>query len=617
LNRLHCALLALTVLFLGTYFGTPAAAASQPQPTVVAVGVAVPGDPPCSLEEWNKLGLDTCIGRLQEVTAARLQCLHAPNPAAPDSGFAGWFATKPTWTASAGAGTQRLYSKYGYAGYDYTTYDIGCADTLMHPDYKLESTIANGEFMIASGIVAASNGLREKAWDPGNLWAWANPLVEGATKAIYQRVFSVFGLVTIAVVGLYLLWRSRQAHMSHALTTAGWAMLVLVAVTALAKWPVHAANVADSALVGSLGVIHDAIGPRVDEPTGPCAGPPGSCDDRRPPAVRAGDTAVETLLYRNWVRGALGSADSETAKKYGPALYRAKSFSWQEIAEMEGKPAVRDERIRIKQAQWTRVAEQIRTEDPEAYEYLRGTKGMERVGAGFVAVLSALAYAMFDIVASLLVLLGFLVIRWAVIAAPALGTVGILRPASAGIRRLVNSVLSALFNILIFGTGAAVYLFAVDLIMSTPALPGWLQVTLVLLCGVVGWLLLRPYTRITQLTGASSGREIITTRPPVVPATAKVDVTVDGKVPEARGELVLTEEPRLVSRSESRVDHDYSEPPRRRERWVAPDVPESEPSYAVYRPAHVPHQPVPQPSGTPGVPTPSRNARTEARTETR
>ncbi len=80
-----------------------------------------------------------------------------------------------------------------------------------------------------------------------------------------------------------------------------------------------------------------------------------------------------------------------------------------------------------------------------------------------------------------------------------------MRPASAGLRRLANAVVAALFNIAIFGTGAAIYLFAVDLIMSTPALPGWLQVVLVWLAGMVGWLLLRPYRRITQLGGKSGG----------------------------------------------------------------------------------------------------------------
>src|SRR5262245_27523980 len=148
-----------------------------------------------------------------------------------------------------------------------------------------------------------------------------------------------------------------------------------------------------------------------------------------------------------------------------------------------------------------KVAEQIRTEDPEAYEYLQGTRGMDRIGAGFIAMLAALLFAMFDLTASLLVLLGFLIFRWAVIAAPVLGTVAILRPASAGFRRLLNAVVAAIFNIIIFGTGAAVYLFAVNLIMGTTTLPGWLQIVLVWLCGVVGWLLLRPYRRITQLGG--------------------------------------------------------------------------------------------------------------------
>jgi Flp pilus assembly protein TadB len=44
----------------------------------------------------------------------------------------------------------------------------------------------------------------------------------------YSRVFTVFGAVTLAIVGIYLLWRSRQAEMSVAMTTAAWALLVMV-----------------------------------------------------------------------------------------------------------------------------------------------------------------------------------------------------------------------------------------------------------------------------------------------------------------------------------------------------------------------------------------------------
>ncbi|MEV6488155.1 MFS transporter [Actinoplanes sp. NPDC051633] len=477
---------------------TPAGAA--PTPPARAPGGA------CSLEEWQT-NIPGCVDRLAEVGEARANCLNPPTPSTPDSGLAGWFAERPK--SSVGDTYPGFYSRYGYAGYSYTTYDLdnGCASTLIDPEYKFETTVANGEFMLATAVIGASNALRERAWEPQTLWGWADPLVEQATRAVYEKVFSVFGVITLAIVGLYLLWRSRQAEMGAATTTAGWALLVMVVVTAIASWPVRSANIADQSLITTLGVVHDAVGPRPDN-SRPCSTGPKDCEDNRPPAVRASDTATETMLYRNWLRGMLGSAESETAKKYGRALYQARSLSWDEAQRMRNAPATRDGVLERKKQQWIKVAEQISTEDPEAYEYLKGVNGMDRVGSGFIAVLASIMFAMFDLTASLLVLLGFLIFRWAVIAAPILGTIGLLRPASAGIRRLGNAVVAAVFNIAIFGTGAAIYLFAVELIMNTGSLAGWLQVVLVWLCGVVGWLLLRPYRRITQLGGKDGTRAI-------------------------------------------------------------------------------------------------------------
>ncbi|MFC4019760.1 MFS transporter [Micromonospora sp. GCM10011542] len=581
----------------------------------------------CTTAEWQA-DFRACVAKLKEVSEDEVKCRNAPTPGTPDSGLAGWFAAAPP--ADAAGGVAGRYSLYGYAGYGYTTYDIegGCASSVLHPDYKFTTTVANGEFMAATAIIGASNALRERAWNPRSMWGWADPLVDQATKAVYQKVFSVFGIVTLCVVGLYLLWRSRQSDMSNAMTTAGWALLVMVAVTALAAWPVKSANIADGALITSLGVVHDAVGPQAKEPApGQCIDPE-RCKDLRTPAVRASDTATETMLYRNWLRGVLGSADSETARKYGPALYDARSLTWGEAQSMRANPATREPTIKAKQQQWARVAEQIQTEDPEAYEYLQGVRDMDRVGAGFIAVLASVLFAMFDLTASLLVLLGFLIFRWAVIAAPILGTVGLLRPASAGLRRLANAVVAAVFNIAIFGTGAAIYLFAVDLIMSTPTLPGWLQVVLVWLCGVVGWLLLRPYRRITQLGGKDSSEAVSSAGSwhrrffRDMRTAARLDVAEPGGTsepvigrrrsqvaeqtslrPEARREDPVTlpapagEGKREKARrpdGQERPDEAAKEsggrpvaPRPRRQRpatWTEPDVPDENPSFVVYRP---------------------------------
>ncbi|KAB1924510.1 MFS transporter [Micromonospora noduli] len=586
----------------------------------------------CTTPEWQA-DFRACVGKLKQVGEGEIECRKPPVPSAPDSGLAGWFASRPD--SSKLPGPKGIYSDYGYGGYSFNTYrvDGGCASAILHPDYKFTTTVANGELMIATAVVGASNALRERAWDPRSMWDWADPLVEKATKAVYQKVFSVFGIVTLCVVGLYLLWRSRQSDMSNAMTTAGWALLVMVAVTALAAWPVKSANIADGTLITSLGVVHDAIGPASkDTPPDQCDDPdPKACKDNRPPAVRASDTATEAMLYRNWLRGVLGSADSEIARKYGPALYDAKAFSWEEAEKLRANPGTRGATIKAKQQQWMTIAEQIETEDPEAYEFLTGARDMDRIGSGFIAVLAAVLFAMFDLTASVLVLLGFLIFRWAVIAAPILGTIGLLRPASAGLRRLANAVVAAVFNIAIFGTGAAIYLFAVDLIMSTPTLPGWLQVVLVWLCGVVGWLLLRPYRRITQLGGKDSSEAVSSagswhrrffrdmrtaarldvaepggTAEPVGGRRRSPDATQTRLRPEARREdpaPVPTaaaegrradavrpdgrERPEEAPAEEGRGRSRPTAPqPRRRQAatWTEPDVPAENPSFVVYRP---------------------------------
>jgi hypothetical protein len=649
--RIAALLLAVGVLAVATIVWPAVGAAAAPPPTTQARAEL------CTTQEWQA-DFRACVDKLQDVTEAQAECLSPPTPGTPDAGLAGWFASAPSEEAA--GGIVGRYSLYGYAGYGYSTYDVdgGCASNILHPDYKFTTTVANGEFMIATAIIGASNALRERAWGPQAMWGWADPLVEQATTAVYQKVFSVFGIVTLCIVGLYLLWRSRQSDMSNAMTTAGWALLVMVTVTALAAWPVKSANLADGTLVTTLGVVHDAVGPPSKEPApGRCIDPnPARCKDLRPPAVRASDTATETMLYRNWLRGLLGSADSETAKKYGPALYDARSLTWGEAQSMRANPDTRPATIEAKQQQWMKVAEQIKDEDPEAYEYLQGVRDMDRVGAGFIAVLAALLFAMFDLTASLLVLLGFLIFRWAVIAAPILGTIGLMRPASAGLRRLGNAVVAAVFNIAIFGTGAAIYLFAVDLIMSTPTLPGWLQVVLVWLCGVVGWLLLRPYRRITQLGGKDSSeasgaggswhrrffRDMRTAaRIEETEARERAESTPGRKRgatveqtrlrPEARREdpahAALRAESRTVTEAEPRQRPDGREradetivqdeprptgrsatPPRPRRQpatWTEPDVPEENSSFVLYRPGSRERTPAP----TPQAP----RVRTEAR----
>ena len=604
-ERLAALALAVVVAATATLFGAPAAYAAPGVGVAAGSAQAMPAQAPgdlCSVEEWAtnwRKCKDKLLGKADDVAT----CTEAPTPSTPDSGLPGWFASRPSVDPK--NNIAGLYSTYGYAGYNFSNGNTGCLSTVAF-DNKIETTVANWEFMIATAIIGASNALRERAWSPRSMWGWADTLVEDATTALYKRVFTVFGIISLGVVGLYLLWRSRQSDMSNAVTTAGWAILVMVAVSAVALWPVRAANLADGTLTTTLGVVHDAVGPRQVKPDANACLDPNGCEDLRPPAVRASDMVTDTLLYRNWLRGMLGSADSDIAKKYGHVLYDAKSLSWEETEFVRAHPDQRDALYASKKRQWSKFVDQIKVEDPEAYEYLTGQKSTELVGAGFIAILAALFFALFDITASILVLLGFLIFRWAIIAAPILGTLGLLRPASAGLRRLANAVVAAIFNIAIFGTGAAVYLFAVDVIMGTTSLPGWLQVVLVWLCGIVGWLLLRPYRRITQLGGKDSSATVAEpgswhrrfllgdprpgrTRPEPVQINQRqrIDVVIRDERPEARPDSAAEPSPGTPATSPDRAGEParQSTPARRADRWVEPDVPNTTTtSYTIYRP---------------------------------
>jgi hypothetical protein len=170
---------------------------------------------------------------------------------------------------------------------------------------------------------------------------------------------------------------------------------------------------------------------------------------------------------------------------------------WEEAARVTENPNTRDGLLKQKAEQWNTAAEQIRQTDPEAYEHLQGVHGSARFGSGLVAVLSALAYAAFDIVASIIILFGFALLRVAVILFPLLATIGVFYYASGPMRRVIHMSGAALFNVTIFGFASAIYSAGSTLLFRT-SLNGFVQVFLVALFGAVAWVCLHPIRRLVH-----------------------------------------------------------------------------------------------------------------------
>lgn len=465
----------------------------------------------CTTAEWQNPGnFADCARRLKDAAAGEVGCVAAPSPGSPSEGAAGLFTSRPQ--SSTRSGISGMYSMYGVGGYGLDTYDLGCLDKVKHPDLLAYNTAATVEFHIAAGILGAANGLREWAYNPAGMWGWMDGFVEQATSLVYKYVFNIFGVLMLALIGVGLLWSARQGQMSRTLQIVGWALFVMVLTTGVARYPVHAAHAADAAATTGLATMHRVLGPGPqDIPADKCLSPE-ACEDNRPVSTRASDVATEAILYRLWLRAMVGSADSPVALKYGPALYDATTLTWDEAASVGRGPALRQTILDQKAANFNAVAAQIRAEDPQAYEHLQGAHGLDRAGAGFFAILFSLAFSLFDAAASVVILIGFLIFRVAIILLPLLAVPGLHLHASAGVRRIFHTVTAAVFNIVTFGAGAGLYLMVVDLILRSPLAPAF-QMVVIALVGVLLGFALHPLRHLWHTaTGRSRAEDGLLTR---------------------------------------------------------------------------------------------------------
>ena len=224
---------------------------------------------------------------------------------------------------------------------------------------------------------------------------------------------------------------------------------------------------------------------------------------RRPdPGTAVASNVEEAILYRGWLAGNFGSPDSETAKKYGAALFKTQALTWREADLVQtdpeqGKKIDRGESRRSR----TEVAEAIKNDDPGAYEYLTGARSETRVGYAALASRWEPSWRCRSCSLSALLMLGcFLIVRLAVMMFPAFAVLGLL-PATRGIvMGLGRTVGAAVVNAIVFGIGAGVTIAVLGILFHPGGgAPAWLSLVLMPLFSFMMWVALKPFRRLTTV----------------------------------------------------------------------------------------------------------------------
>ena len=284
----------------------------------------------------------------------------APTPEVPGRGVVGFFQSAPETVPPAAdpfvaKPTTTIYEQYGYAGLRWNTYDLGIGpDLARSPDATIGTSVANWLFTFPKAAVAATGAIVGAAFSPSFLGVF-DPLVTQVVETLRRTVFDEWVLVVVAALGLLLIWRSRHASLASSTGAIGWALLVLVLATMVFRWPLVAGQAADETVTTTMGAVAGGLNGTAPEARGDAA-------------LQAVSGMQDALLYQAWLGGTFGDANSEVAKKYGPAIFTSQAMSWRETAVMREDPAEGQRIIERKQEIFHATAAKVKAEDPDAYE---------------------------------------------------------------------------------------------------------------------------------------------------------------------------------------------------------------------------------------------------------
>jgi hypothetical protein len=417
-------------------------------------------------------------------------CKEAPTPDSPGQGISGFFAGVPDELPPEGdpfeeGSTTTIYEQYGYAGLRWRTYDLGCGpDAMRQPDAVIGTAVSNWLMQAPIALTALTGSVTEVAFQPTFLGAF-DPIIEQVSTALHEDLFASWIPAVLALLGGAVIFMARRSALATTAAAVGWALIVVILATGLFRWPIAAGNAADSTVTGTLGA---AVG-RLD-------GHSSGTD----PGMAVASHVEESILFRSWLAGTLGSADSETARKYGPDLFKAQALTWREAAIARKDPDAGKKIIEAKKKQWEKIAEKIKKDDPEAYEYLTGSRSDTRVGYAILSALGVFLALPFLLLSALLMLGCFIIVRLAVMLFPAFAVLGVFPTSRGLVTGLGRTVAAAIVNAIIFGIGAGVTIAVLGVLFHPGGgAPGWLGLVLMPLFSFIMWQALRPFRRLSTM----------------------------------------------------------------------------------------------------------------------
>lgn len=411
-------------------------------------------------------------------------------PGIPDYAGSGVNGTIDTKTEAPSNGN--YYGLYGWGGLRWNTCDtagsLGIVDVLA----ELDTWAGNALLGAASGLAAIMTGMHKWSADPGAMLAGIDEKITQLSQIGVELFFGqwAFALIVFAAIGVL------AAAFTKNIRTALMTVLCIGAacgfISMVSAFPLTIAQSTD----GVASAIVSAADQKALEYAGiPDASPEGG-GIYATPEEATGAILRDTMLQPMW---RMGQSGVMTPADPTEAMFKASTASYAEVAEGYDPEKKRDD--------YNSAVDAVKNDESIANQYqtIKG-QSYNRTGAGFLALLMVGTVALIRIPAEALMFLGVLVIRFIPIIGPIFAALAIpeqTRPAAVSALKIVAA---AVFNVVVFGTIAAVHT-AVTAILYVNTANLFVNTIISVLVTYLLLNLSKPYRSVTKLaTGRAAAQ---------------------------------------------------------------------------------------------------------------
>jgi hypothetical protein len=405
-------------------------------------------------------------------------CKDAPEPASPRGGLATFFQVNPPYAPKPGdpfveGSEAKIVEQYGYAGLSWSTYDLGCGGAARDPWATFENGMANlGLQLVATPLVMATGTVAQAVIDQPDVWLRAlDGPADAMARATAEHPWRTFLPLAIIVACAYLAVYAKNWRTADLTTHLGRMVVFLTIGTLLLAQPLRAVHLLDDGIGWGARSLQAAT---------------GGTDSH------LGGVAVihEEVLWRTWLAGEFGSPDTETAKKYGPDLFKSTAYSFDEWERVRRDPEAMERMANQKKDAFKEIAAKIEKEDRDAYLNLQGKEGTTRLGYSGLGVISAAAACLFQLVAFVMLAIALVTVRLFVLAAP-LVIIPAMLPGHTGLlAKLWNRFTGSVMRAFVYLAAGGFVAMLTGAVLAAPDTAGWLKLTVVLAINGAAWAML-------------------------------------------------------------------------------------------------------------------------------